>query len=32
MHDLLRSAKQEIENLWSDVPEGKHIKTYEEAL
>lgn len=27
MHDLLRSAKQEIENLWSDVPEGKHIKT-----
>ena len=27
MHDLLRSAKQEIESLWSDVPEGKHIKT-----
>lgn len=27
MHDLLRSAKQEIESLWSNVPEGKHIKT-----
>lgn len=27
MHDLLSSAKQEIESLWSNVPEGKHIKT-----
>lgn len=27
MHDLQRSAKQEIESLWSNVPEGKHIKT-----
>lgn len=27
MHDLQRSAKQEIESLWSNVSEGKHIKT-----
>ena len=27
MNDLLRTAKQEIETLWNQVPEGKHIKT-----
>ncbi len=27
MNDLLRNVKQEIEILWSQTPEGKHIKT-----
>lgn len=27
MNDLLKMAKQEIEALWNNVPEGKHIKT-----
>ncbi len=27
MCDLFNKAKQEIEHLWNDVPEGKHIKT-----
>ena len=27
MYDLRKAAKQEIEQLWSSVAEGKHIKT-----
>ncbi len=27
MNDLLKTARQELEILWSQVPEGKHIKT-----